>query len=42
VSTGREDYGVMLEFIKPDKPMLNTFIEWFNRIYQTEIPAFTY
>lgn len=32
-----EDYGVALEFIKPDKPAHNAFIERFNR---TEILDF--
>lgn len=35
-----EEHGVMLEFIKPDKPMQNTFIESFNRTYRTEILDF--
>lgn len=26
-----EDHDVMLEFIKPDKPTQNAFIEWFKR-----------
>ena len=35
-----EDHGVVLEFIKPDKPTQNTFIEQFNRAYRTELLDF--
>lgn len=31
-----EDHGVMLEFIKSNKPRQNVFIEWFNRTYWIE------
>jgi putative transposase len=32
-----EEHGVMLEFIKPDKPMQNGFIERFNRSYREAV-----
>ncbi len=35
-----QEHGVMLEFIRPDKPMQNAFIERFNRTYRTEILDF--
>ncbi len=35
-----EEHGVMLEFIKPDKPTQDAFIEHFNRTYRTEILDF--
>lgn len=35
-----EEHGVMLEFIKPGKPMQNAFIEHFTRTYRTEILDF--
>ncbi len=32
-----EEHGVMLEFIKPGKPMQNGFIERFNRSYRQAV-----
>ena len=32
-----EQHGVMLEFIKPGKPMQNGFIERFNRSYREAV-----
>ena len=32
-----EDHGVMLEFIKPGRPMQNGFIERFNRSYREAV-----
>jgi putative transposase len=32
-----EDHGVILEFIKPGKPMQNGFIERFNRSYRQAV-----
>ena len=35
-----EEKGVLLQFIKPGKPMQNAFIECCNRMYRTEILDF--
>ena len=32
-----EDHGVELEFIKPGRPMQNSFVERFNRTYREEV-----
>lgn len=32
-----EEHGIALKFIKPRKPIQNSFIERFNRTYRTEI-----
>lgn len=37
LATWAERNGVILEFIKPGRPMQNGFIERFNRTYRTEV-----
>ncbi len=39
-ATWAEDNNVELEFIKPDKPTQNSFIERFNRTFRDEILDF--
>lgn len=37
LATWAEQHSVILEFIKPGRPMQNGFIERFNRTYRTEV-----
>jgi transposase InsO family protein len=32
-----EKHDIQFEFIKPGKPTQNSYVEWFNRTYRTEV-----